>query len=64
MVVAPVHSPRGSVDGDEAKAAIVGRGEEESLMRTVKMHVQPWRLNVDGTRAVLDLVLVGIGYLL
>lgn len=29
-----------------------------------KLDVQPWRISVDGTRAVLDTIIVGIGYLL
>ena len=48
---------------EEAKAAVVP-GTEESLMRTVRAQARPWRLSVDGTRAVLDLVIVGVGYLL
>jgi len=35
------------------KGTISGRSE-----------VQPWRISVDGSRAVLDTVIVGIGYLL
>ena len=51
---------QGSVGCEEAKAAVT----EESLVRTVKAQARPWRLSVDGTRAVLDLLIVGVGYLL
>lgn len=53
----------GSVGCEEAKAAAVPV-TEESLIRTVKAQARPWRLSVDGTRAVLDLLIVGVGYLL
>lgn len=55
---------QGSVGCEEAKAVVVPVTEEESLLRTVKAQVRPWRLSVDGTRAVLDLLVVGVGYLL
>ena len=51
----------GSVGCEEDKAAVT---TEESLLRTVKAQARPWRLSVDGTRAVLDLLIVGVGYLL
>ena len=51
---------QGSVGLEEAKAEMTG----ESLVRTVKAQAGPWRLSVDGTRAVLDLLIVGVGYLL
>ena len=54
---------RGSVGCEEAKAVVVPVSEE-SLVRSVKAHAGPWRLSVDGSRAVLDLVIVGVGYLL
>ena len=54
---------QGNVGFEEAKAELVP-GTEESLLRTVKAHARPWRLSVDGTRAVLDLLVVGVGYLL
>ena len=53
----------GSVSCEEAKVAAVPV-TEESLIRTVKAQARPWRLSVDGTRAVLDLLIVGVGYLL
>ena len=46
---------------EEAKAAVV---EERRLIQTVMAQARPWRLTVDGTRAVLDLLVVGVGYLL
>ena len=54
---------QGSVGCEEAKAVVVPV-TEESLLRTVKAQARPWRLSVDGTRAVLDLLIVGVGYLL
>ena len=48
---------------EEAKAAVVP-ASEESLVRKFKAQARPWRLSVDGTRAVLDLLVVGVGYLL
>ena len=54
---------QGSVGFEEAKAEVVPVSEE-SLIRTVKAQARPWRLSVDGTRAVLDLLIVGVGYLL
>ena len=54
---------QGSVGCEEAKAVVVPV-TEESLLRSVKAQAKPWRLSVDGTRAVLDLLIVGVGYLL
>ena len=54
---------QGSVGCEEAKAAVVP-ASEESLIRKFKGQARPWRLSVDGTRAVLDLLIVGVGYLL
>lgn len=54
---------RRSVDCEEIKAVLVP-STDESLIRTVKAQARPWRLSVDGTRAVLDLLIVGVGYLL
>ena len=34
------------------------------FVRGVRNGAAPWRLKVDGSRAVLDLVAVGVGYLL
>lgn len=56
---------QGSVGCEEAKAVVdVVPVTEESLIRIVKAQARPWRLSVDGTRAVLDLLIVGVGYLL
>lgn len=52
-----------SVCCEEAKTLVVPV-TEESLIRTVNAQAKPWRLSVDGTRAVLDLLIVGVGYLL
>ena len=54
----------GAHQGFEDAKAEVAPVMEESLIRTVKAQVRPWRLSVDGTRAVLDLLIVGVGYLL
>ena len=49
---------------EEAKAEVVPVTTEEGLVRTGKALARPWRLSVDGSRAVLDLLIVGVGYLL
>ena len=54
---------QGNVGREEAKVEVVPV-TEESLIRTVRAQARPWRLSVDGTRAVLDLLIVGVGYLL
>ena len=54
---------QGGVECEEGKSLVVPV-TEESLLRTVKAQAMPWRLTVDGTRAVLDLLIVGVGYLL
>lgn len=48
----------------KAAAAAVPVMEESLIRRTVMAQARPWRLSVDGTRAVLDLLIVGVGYLL
>lgn len=53
--------------GDEAKGMQVGEGVAEArggLLRRVRLGTPPWRLKVDGVRAVLDVIVVGVGYLL
>ena len=54
---------QGSGCCEESKAVVVP-GTEQNLLRIVRAQATPWRLNIDGTRAVLDLVIVGVGYLL
>lgn len=60
------HGPHQETVGCEETKAVVDvvPVTEESLIRTVKAQARPWRLSVDGTRAVLDLLIVGVGYLL
>ena len=58
-----IHGHQGSVGSEEAKA-MVAPVTGESLIRTVRAQAGPWRLSVDGTRAVLDLLIIGVGYLL
>ena len=55
---------QGSVDYENAKTAVVPVTEESLIRRTVMGQARPWRLSVDGTRAMLDLLVVGVGYLL
>lgn len=52
----------GRYEDTKAAAAVVPVMEESG--RTVLAQARPWRLSVDGTRAVLDLLIVGVGYLL
>lgn len=66
------------VQGKQSLAATVSRdslakrmtlsenGVEEDVMVLKKRHthVRPWRLSVDPLRALLDTVIVGVGYLL
>ena len=54
----------GCYEDTKAAAAVVPVVEESLIRRTVMAHARPWRLSVDGTRAVLDLLIVGVGYLL
>ena len=54
---------QGSVRCEEAKAEVVS-ATEESLSRSVKAQARPWRPSVEGTSAVLDLLIFGVGYLL
>ena len=69
MVIGPTYrnakhgAHQESMGYEEAKAEVVPVAEE-SLIQTVKAQARPWRLSVDGTRAVLDLLIVGVGYLL
>ena len=69
MAVGHVHGradpgpDQGSESSEEAKVPRVPV-TQEGLLRTVRMHARPWRLNVDGSRAVLDLLIVGVAYLL
>lgn len=53
----------GNMHVESAKNAMIP-ATEKSLIRTIRIQARPWRLSVDGTRAVLDLVIVGVGYLL
>ena len=64
----PMHHFRG-LDGAGREQIGHKAGENmsdvrEGLVQGFKRSVAPWRLRVDGTRAVLDMVAVGVGYLL
>lgn len=51
-----------AADGDEAGFA-AGKGGLRAKGQG-RYAVPPWRINVDGSRALLDVVIVGVGYLL
>lgn len=53
-------------DSESRKAVLSENGIEEDVVVLKKRHthVRPWRLSVDPLRAVMDTVIVGVGYLL
>ncbi len=55
-----------SRDSLAKRMTLTENGVEEDVMVLKKKHshVRPWRLSVDPLRAVLDTVIVGVGYLL
>ncbi|KAL2069124.1 hypothetical protein VTL71DRAFT_15462 [Oculimacula yallundae] len=59
-------SERMSQDSDTKRMVLTENGVEEDVMVVKKrgMGVRPWRLTTDPVRAVMDTVIVGVGYLL
>ncbi len=62
----PALSESVSRDSLAKRMTLTENGVEEDVMVLKKnhSHIRPWRLSVDPLRAVLDTVLVGVGYLL
>merc|ERR1711964_597140 len=59
-------SERISQDSDSKRMVLSENGVEEDVMVVKKrgMGVRPWRITTDPVRAVMDTVIVGVGYLL
>ena len=59
-------SERISSDVDSKTAVLSVNGVEENVkvVHSPVQHVQPWRLSVDVPRALLVMVIGGVGYLL
>ena len=53
-------------DSSKEKLALSANGIEEDVVVVQRKtsRVQPWRFSTDGPRAILDTVIVGVGYLL
>lgn len=59
-------SERITSDSDSKKMILTENGVEEDVMVVKKrsMGTRPWRITVDPVRAVMDTMIVGVGYLL
>lgn len=51
--------PKSADSAEEGDCCAVNTTDEQA-----KVTIQPWRVGVEGSRAVLDVVIVGLGYLL
>jgi len=59
-------SERISSDSDSRKMVLTENGVEEDVMVVQKKGVdaRPWRISVDPIRAIIDMIIAGVGYLL
>ena len=59
-------SERVSQDSDAKRMVLSENGVEEDVMIVKKRgaSTRPWRFSVDPVRAVMDTVVIGVGYLL
>jgi hypothetical protein len=68
----PVVVPGGALkdkklrEGDSSKRGLSANGVEEDVVVAARRTScsRPWRISVDGPRAILDTVIAGLGYLL